>query len=605
MTTKLKYYLLIIIPIIIVYSLNLKHDLVYCDDHEIILNSPERIDEFSDIKDEFFKGYIGTSYYRPIINISFIIDRWISPTNNFIFQFSNIIYHILATLLFFNLLIRFKIKNEWAVTIACLFGILPINVNAVSWIVGRNDVLYTIFALSSLIFLMKSSKIKYLLLSSLFTLLAFLSKETALVTPLINLYVLFFYLKYNKNDKIKYIILLVITYIIYFILKANATLGIDINYFGLDIFFKNLPVLPEFIAKIFIPIDLMALSTYGILNTITGSVLILISIFFIVYKKLYKNYTFLTGIFIFFILVGPAMFVTVSNSNDWNEYLECRAYFPTIGILLSIALALNKYNLTKNIKIIFILIGITFSFLSFKESKLYSDRFTFYESLVADDSTKALFSFILSRHYKSISNFEKEEENLLKACTANKNYYKHSMNLAIFYFHHKKIDNALQYFEITYKIDKNNEELIQNYTNALIQLERYNQAINILYDFISINNNFKSDIKLNLIIALIKSNKINEAFKNIDNNLLNNARESLFNLLFYSGEDLYKAKNYTNAIQVLTKSIEINNQFIEPYIILLKIEMEQKNYSKAKIYKDEILKRGGRIPESISNILSN
>ena len=198
-----------------------------------------------------------------------------------------------------------------------------------------------------------------------------------------------------------------------------------------------------------------------------------------------------------------------------------------------------------------------------------------------------------------------EEENLLKACTANKNYYKHSMNLAIFYFHHKKIDNALQYFEITYKIDKNNEELIQNYTNALIQLERYNQAINILYDFISINNNFKSDIKLNLIIALIKSNKINEAFKNIDNNLLNNARESLFNLLFYSGEDLYKAKNYTNAIQVLTKSIEINNQFIEPYIILLKIEMEQKNYSKAKIYKDEILKRGGRIPESISNILSN
>lgn len=605
MTLKLKYYLLIIIPIIIVYSLNINHDLVYCDDHEIILNSPERIDEFSDIKEEFFKGYIGTSYYRPIVNISFILDRWISPTNNSIFQISNILFHIIATLLFFNLLLKFKIKSEWAVTIACLFGILPINVNAASWIVGRNDILYSIFALSSIIFLMKSLKIKYLVLSVFFTLLAFLSKETALVTPLINLYILFVYLNYDKNDKIKYIILLAFTYILYFVLKANATLGIDINYFGLDIFLKNLPVIPEFIAKIFLPVDLMALSTYGAFNTLIGCVLITLSLFFIFKQKLHKNYTFLSGIFIFLILVGPAMFVTVSNSNDWNEYLECRAYFPTMGVLLSIAFAMNKYKLSKNLNIFFILIGIIFGFLSFKESKLYSNRFTFYESLVDDDNSKALFPFMLSRHYKSINEISKEEVNLLKAYNANKNYYKYSMNLGIFYFYHKQIDNALKYFEIAYLADKNNEELVKNYTNALIQIEQYSDAITILKTFISKDTNFKFDIKLNLILALIKSNKIDEAFQNIDNNLIPSSRENLFNLLFYLGEDFYKLKNYENAIKVLTKSIEINNQFIEPYIILLKIEMEQQNYSNAKIYRDEILKRGGRIPESISKVLSN
>ena len=74
MIDNLKYFLIIVILIALVYGSNINNDLVYCDDHEIILVNNDRIDELSDIKKELFKGYINTNYYRPIINISFIID---------------------------------------------------------------------------------------------------------------------------------------------------------------------------------------------------------------------------------------------------------------------------------------------------------------------------------------------------------------------------------------------------------------------------------------------------------------------------------------------------------------------------------------------------
>jgi len=604
MINKYKYYLFLIIPIILVYFANLNHELVYCDDHEIILVQPERIDQITDIKEEFFKGYIGTSYYRPIINISFIIDRWIESNKNYIFHLSNILFHIIGTILFFNLLLRFKINKEWALIIASIFAILPINVNAVSWIVGRNDMLYTIFALSSILLLMKSNKIQFLIFSAISTLLAFLSKETALMTPLINIFILFTYLKYKNDEKIIYISLVGIMYLVYFLFKSNADLGIDINYMGLDILMQNLPVIPEFIAKIFIPVDLMALSTYGIVNTSIGLVLILGGLFYIIKKKLYNDYSFLTGLVVFTVLVGPAMFVTVSNSNDWNEYLECRAYFPTIGILLSLALVLNRLNISKSIKYIVILISLIYSFISYNESKLYSDRFTFYESLIKDDNTKALFPFMLSRHYRSINNTEKEEENLLKAYEANKTYYKYPMNLGIFYFKNNYFSKAFEYFDIAYQIDKNNEELVLNYVNALLKTNKIKETIELIEDYQKSNNSLSNNLKFNYFTALIKDKKIDQALGLLSNSFLNSSRNNIFNELFYSGEDYFNLKEYENARKLLLKAIEIEDKYIEPYIVLLKLEIEENNLNLAKTYANVILEMGGRLPESIAQKLN-
>jgi Tfp pilus assembly protein PilF len=609
MINNFKYYIFILLSIIIVYGANINNDLVYCDDHEIILVAKDRIDELKDIKTEFFKGYINTTYYRPLINISFIIDKQFAGESVKFYQISNIIYHIIACFLFFNLLLLFKIKSNLAILITLIFALIPINVNAVSWIVGRNDIIYTIFALSSLIFIFKKQTYLNYSISAFFTLLAFLSKETALLTPFINILFAYFYLKLSKKETGKYALFLLISYVIYFILKANAELGEDINRYGLDVILNNLPVIPELLAKIFLPIDLMPLATYGKLNTFIGLGFILVFSAAIIKFKLYHNNLVLLGIGIFILIISPAMLVTVSNSNDWNEYLECRAYFPTLGILISIASILsttifNKIDLNKKHFVIFAIIYLIFGYLSFNESRYYSDRFSFYERIYEKDKNKALFPFMLSRHYRSIGNIEKEEEYLLKAYEGNKKYYKYPMNLAIFYFKKNKIQKAFDYFAEAYKIDNNNNDLVLYYSNALIQSKKYEETKNLLENFFKDNNDYPTEIRFNFLTTLIYTYNIDKAISYIDKSLLENHKSEIFTLLFYAGEDLFNEQKYQESEKLLLESIEIDNSYIEPHIALLNLYIKIDNKEFAKEYADIILKKGGRLPDSVVEYLN-
>lgn len=605
MIEKLKYYLLIIIPIIIVYSSNINNDLVYCDDHEIILVRKDRIDNLSDIKTEFFNGYIDTYYYRPIINISFVIDKAIGGDSVKIYQISNILYHIIATLLFFNLLLLFKIDKNWAVLFAIIFSLLPINVNAVSWIVGRNDIIYTIFSLSSLIFLLKSKKNIFLIISAFFSLLAFLSKETALLTPLINILVTYLYLKFSKKEMSIYGVFLGVAYIIYFLLKNIAELGENINKFGIDILIKNLPVIPEFLSKIFIPIDLMPLATYGTLNTSIGLGILLISIIAIIKFKLYKNILFVIGLFIFLLITAPAMLVTVSNSNDWNEYLECRAYFPLIGILISLASIFSQVKLKKAHIYIIVVLSIIYSYLSIKESTYYSDRFTFYNRLIEKDNTKALFPFMLSRHYRSVGDLEQEEKNLIRAFDANKTYYKYPMNLGIFYFKQNYFTKSFENFEKALAIDSTNVEVISNYTNALLKTNKFKETYEIIENYTKHSDSLSPDLKINYLTTLIKLDKVKEAIDFIDDDMINEYGQDIFSLLFFAGEDFFNDGKYKSSESLLLKAVDINRNYIEPYIVLLKLYIATDKRSNADEVAKLIVAKGGKLPDSVQDYLGS
>ncbi len=604
MIDKLKYYFFIIIPIIIVYSSNINNDLVYCDDHEIILVHKDRIDNLNDIKTEFFNGYIDTYYYRPLINISFVIDKAIGGDSVKIHQISNIIYHIIASLLFFSLLLLFKIDKNWALLFSIVFSLLPINVNAVSWIVGRNDIIYTIFSLSSLIFLLKSKKISFLIISSFFSLLAFLSKETALLTPLINISVAYFYLKFNKKEISIYSALLASSYLIYFLLKNMADLGENINKFGIDILIKNLPVIPEFLSKIFVPIDLMPLATYGTLNTSIGLAIILVSIIAIIKLKLYKNILFLIGLFIFLLITAPAMLVTVSNSNDWNEYLECRAYLPVMGILVSLASVFTQLKFEKSYIYIVVVLSIIYSYLSIKESSYYSDRFTFYNRLIEKDNTKALFPFMLSRHYRSVNDIENEEKNLLKAIEANKTYYKYPMNLGIFYFKQNYFTKSFEYFDKALAIDSTNIEVISNYTNALLKTNKFSETLEIINNYKQHSDSLSPDLKINYLTTLIKLEKVKEAVNFIDDDMISEFGQDIFSLLFFAGEDFFNEEKYKSSESYLLKAVEINNNYIEPYIVLLKLYIATDKRSNAEEVSKLILAKGGRLPDSVQDYLN-
>jgi tetratricopeptide (TPR) repeat protein len=163
----------------------------------------------TDIKNFFFPQETH-SYYRPVIQLSFLIDYLIWMDHESGFHLTNIILHSANVLLVYILCqfilklqvpgSRFQVKTMnmehyiIAFFAALIFAIHPINTEAVNFISARTDILATFFVLISfLLFLYyknpslipRLSSLVFLFLSVLTYLLAILSKEVALTLPLI------------------------------------------------------------------------------------------------------------------------------------------------------------------------------------------------------------------------------------------------------------------------------------------------------------------------------------------------------------------------------------------------------------------------------------
>jgi protein O-mannosyl-transferase len=147
--------------------------------YQYLLNA----DDFS-LTGIFFPGSSG-GYYRPILQISFIFDKYVWGLEQSFMHLDNILLHLCNTLLVFALARKVCRVNNWttggAFTAALLFAVHPINTESVSWISGRTDPLAALFLLlSALALLYRHRPLLSTLAAALLMLLACLVKETAI-----------------------------------------------------------------------------------------------------------------------------------------------------------------------------------------------------------------------------------------------------------------------------------------------------------------------------------------------------------------------------------------------------------------------------------------
>ncbi len=88
-------------------------------------------------------------FYRPIITLTYWLDRllWgVSPAG---FHLTNLVWHVLAVLLAYTLLRQIGAGTEIGLTAAALFAVLPSHAEAVAWIQGRVDLVASAFFLAA------------------------------------------------------------------------------------------------------------------------------------------------------------------------------------------------------------------------------------------------------------------------------------------------------------------------------------------------------------------------------------------------------------------------------------------------------------------------
>ena len=207
------------------------------DDRPLIQNNPyvkalhspiSYLAQEDGVTDGVDTGDYHTGYYRPLLNLTYSFDHKLWGLSAPGFRATNLFLHIICCFVLFHFL-QFLINDRHAALWATLiFAIHPVNTETVSWIASRNNILVTIFSMSSLFFYIKGWEKggRLSCMASVLTFaLAVLSKEMGLmVVPLFFLYQRLLSLtRRNVYEELLSYLPFIIVMVGYFVLRKGVT----------------------------------------------------------------------------------------------------------------------------------------------------------------------------------------------------------------------------------------------------------------------------------------------------------------------------------------------------------------------------------------------
>lgn len=191
-----KMFAVIILAVLVigVYANSLSGEFVW-DDQTIVVRN-DAIKSFGNIPyvltNQFaemakYRGNI----YRPMQEISYMADHLLWGMNAFGFHVTSVLLQLTATLLLFYVVLNISGSATVAFIASAIFGIHPINTEAIAYISGRSDPLYLVFLLASFLFYIGSRRHEGRRSAGYYTcavglyVFSLMSRETAIVFPLI------------------------------------------------------------------------------------------------------------------------------------------------------------------------------------------------------------------------------------------------------------------------------------------------------------------------------------------------------------------------------------------------------------------------------------
>jgi hypothetical protein len=183
--------LLLILAATIPFAFSLHGEFVF-DDRSLILTSMSE-HGLRDLPAVFTRAFISNPdqplhYYRPLVTASFMLDYAIYGKHVFGFKVTNLLLHVVTTLLVFALARRLLTRGPAPLLASLLFAVHPAHTESVAWTSGRTDVIATLFGLAAFLSFIRYIELKnrkWLILSACLFLMALLSKEIAVVMPVL------------------------------------------------------------------------------------------------------------------------------------------------------------------------------------------------------------------------------------------------------------------------------------------------------------------------------------------------------------------------------------------------------------------------------------
>lgn len=456
----------------LLYSQTLWFGFTYLDDNNLILDKAAILEDAHNVGQIFSTDAFFSSdkfYYRPLLNLSLMLDAQVGGILPFIYHLDNILLHVIAASLVFYLLFLLTKRRSLAFWLSIFFLIHPVLSQAVAWIPGRNDSLLAIFILAAFIFFLKfleRPRLRLYLAYLLFLFLALLTKENTIALPLL---VIFYFLFINQGNSLKTDRVLLVcgsaAVAFIWVLMRHLALGSEpLNYFSAFWgIISNSPAILVDLGKLLFPVNLAVFPILQDSTVIYGIITVILLIIVWIFSKDKRNNYIVFGCLWFFLFLLPSFI----RLNGLPDFLEHRLYLSFIGFLIVIVEITGIKNLnfrSRQVQIIGTIILLILAGTTAYHSRSFSNRLTFWQAAVKISPHSPLAQKNLGVMYYFAGDYIQAVKHDALALGLNPQEPMVHNNLGVIYMNQKKYTEAAEEF-------KNELEINPGYDKALDNLQ--------------------------------------------------------------------------------------------------------------------------------------
>lgn len=523
-----KYNFILVLSISIItffcYHNSLHNQFTNWDDNRLIVNNSYIKNLTPENRNMILFHDITGDYYMPVNMISYAINYHFSKLNPFAYYLTNIIVHVLNTMLIFFLTIMLleameksgygNIGNKhWlAAWSAILYGIHPMHVESVSWAAERKDVLYAFFYFMGLITYIRyinGKQTKWLIYVGICFVLSLLSKPMAVVFPF-SLIALDVLLKRDKVNTIRNLITEKTPFLLISVISGIGTVYLQTSGGAIaahneyDFFHKILFAgygFTMYSVKAFVPFSLCSFYPYP---PILGSQISLSAIFYIApflaiaiigiplyisYRAGANNFRVVLASMIFYVF--NLIFVLQIISVGPNVMAERYSYVSYFGIFFPLVYfvhkLLAKYAAYKTyIWIFLVAYSCILAYICYNRTMVWHDSETLWKDVVKKYPGESEIAYnSLGAIYYEKGDMDNAYDNFKVAIDMHSTDPHVYCNMGVISFIKKQYDQAFTYFNKSLQLDSNNIDTyidlavsysaIGNYPLALAQYAHANR----------------------------------------------------------------------------------------------------------------------------------
>jgi tetratricopeptide (TPR) repeat protein len=544
------------------------------DDDIHVTNNP-LIQHFS-VSNLFQQCFPTTKYmYHPVTIISYMVDWNLAGGKPWMFHATNVLLHGANVLLLYFLLKGFRLSVGMRAFITLLFAVHPLQVESVSWISARKELLYAFFYLTSLLMYQcyrgKTDK-KLLLVSLICFVLSLLSKPAAITLPVVVVALEYIRIGRFSKEIISTAVLffiIAIFYLVLFMQTQQSALTPPITYYSVAQ--RSIMIVYSFsfyLWKFIFPFSLSACYAYPDVNALSAKYYLLslfsIILFIVAYHYSVERKKMLFGLLLYALTIVPVL--QLMPFHNASLVADRYVYLPIIGLALCVGHAVHvghgyqqhdSLTLTaKKFVALFLLIVVIAA--SLNRVFVWKDSITLFTDVIEKDPSLAIAygnrgnAKLLQGDYAGAIN----DCNMVLRFNPydGKAYY----NIGNAYSQLAKFDSAIYCYDKAIDFGYSNYTVWYNRGNAHFNIGNHDSAVADYSRSLSYSLR-KPEIYFNIgYVYLLGKQNYSMAKLYFDTALVINP--DLIEAYYFRAECYYKLKQYGKAFSDLTIANSFNNK---------------------------------------------